>query len=74
MEKNAIINSRLKDLLDVMDARAYIEIYTEDGKERTCSLRVYDFLTEPVLMNKYRNYEVVGLVCGLSTRILVKEA
>jgi hypothetical protein len=76
MEKNATINSRLKDLLDVMDARAMVNIFVErDGAQESVKyLKVYEFISEPELMRKYKNYEVVGLCCGLTTSILIKEA
>ena len=76
MEKNATINSRLKDLLDVMDARATVNIFVEkDGAQKSVkSLKVYEFISEPELMRKYKNYEVVGLYCRLITSILIKEA
>lgn len=75
MEKNATINSRLKDLLDVMDARATVNIFVEkDGEQESVKcLKVYEFISEPELMRKYYNYEVVGLCCGLTTSILIKE-
>lgn len=77
MEKNAIINSRLKDLLDVMDARAAVDIFIEDTENKQALLiarRVYEIIADPELMSKYKNYEVVGLCCGLTTNILIKEA
>lgn len=76
MEKNATIFARLIDLLDVMDARATINIFVEkDGKQTSVKfLKVYEFLSEPELMRKYKNYSVIGLDCGFSsTNILIKE-
>ena len=75
MENNARINARLTDLLEVMDARATINIFV-DTPERPTSvkfLKVYEFLSEPELMRKYKNYEVIGLSLGLTTSILIKE-
>lgn len=76
MEKNATINARLADLLEVMDARAMVNIFVGDMDKQTSIkfLRVYEFLAEPELMRKYKNYEVVGLNIGLQTNILIKEA
>ena len=80
MKNNANINSRLIDLLEVLDARATINIFVEkeDKDEKTqesiCYRKVYEFLAEPELMRKYKNYEVCGLYCGLTTNILIKEA
>ena len=76
MEKNAIITSRLKDLLDVLDARAMVNIFVEDkdGKQTSIAfIKVYELLSNPVLMPKYKNYVVVGFSCGLTTNILIKE-
>lgn len=73
MEKNATINSRLKDLLDVMDARATVNIFLEDkdGKQTSIAYcKVYNLLEETDLIKKY---EVIGLCCGLTTNILVKK-
>ncbi len=72
MEKNATINSRLKDLLDVMDARTTVNIFVEekDGNQRSIAYcKVYNLLEETDLINKY---EVIGLCCGLTTNILIK--
>ena len=77
MANNAIITSRLKDLLDVMDARATVNIFVErDGAQESVKyLKVYEFISEPELMRKYGKYEVVGLSVALSiTSILIKEA
>lgn len=78
MEKNATINSRLEDLLDVMDARAYINVFVENADEDQTSVaycRVYEFITDDGLMDDYKDLEVIGLNCGLpSTNILIKEA
>ena len=76
MEKNATINSRLKDLLDVMDARATVNIFIEreDGKHKSLVFcRVYEVFSSPDFNRKYKNCEVVGLCCGLTTNILIKE-
>lgn len=76
MKNNANINSRLIDLLEIMDARTSINIFVEvDGSQKSVKyLKVYEFLAEPELMHKYKNYDVIGLQVGLSTNILIKEA
>lgn len=78
MEKNATINSRLEDLLNVMDARAYINVFVENADEDQTSVaycRVYEFITDDGLMIDYKDLKVIGLDCGLpSTHILIKEA
>lgn len=72
MEKNATINARLKDLLDVMDARETVNIFEDkDGKQIIiANCKVYNLLEETDLIKKY---EVIGLYCGLTTNILVKK-
>lgn len=73
MKNNAIINSRLKDLLDVMDARTTVNIFVEekDGNQRSVAYcKVYNLLDSTDLIKKY---EVIGLNCGLTTNILIKE-
>ena len=76
-EKNATINASLKSLLEVMDARANINLFiVEKGdhilEERlVAECKVYNLLDNTDLIGKY---EVVGLCCGLVTSILIKEA
>jgi hypothetical protein len=71
-----VINARLFDLLEILEARAMINIFVEDnGEQKSVKyLKVYEFLSEPELMRKYKNYEVIGLQVGLTTNILIKEA
>lgn len=76
MEKNAIINMRLEDLLEVLDARATVNIFVGDENTQTSIkfVRVYEFITEPELMNKYAACKVIGLTRTLtSTNILIEE-
>lgn len=51
MKNNTRINSRLIDLLEVLDARATINIFVEtDGVQKSVKyLKVYEFLSEPEL-------------------------
>ena len=76
MENNAFIDARFVDILAIMDARQIISVYEigEDGKEtlRFSNLPVYTFLGEE---NKglFRKYEVVGIVAGLFTNVLIKK-
>ena len=71
-----VINARLFDLLEILEARAMVNIFVEDnGEQKSVKyLKVYEFLSEPELMRKYKNYEVIGLQVGLTTNILIKEA
>lgn len=73
MENNALIDGRLIDLLDIMDCRATVAIYTDETTQVFFG-NVYEFLANKDLRRKYKNCEVVGLVLGLSPNILIKEA
>lgn len=79
MNNNAIVNTRLEDLLNVMDARANVNIFksgrnTISGKnELWKSVKVYQLLDSdyPVIMR----YKVIGLSVLLGdTSILIEEA
>ena len=77
MTKNAIINSRLYDLLNVLDARATVNIFVVEGETQKSIkyARVLEILTDPDFMRDYKTYEVVGLNIGLVNNILIdKEA
>lgn len=66
-----IIKARLSDLLNILDARQTINIYTD---ETTCvfSGYVYEFLTSDDY-HQYKNYEVTGIVVNLINNIIIKE-
>lgn len=72
MENNAIIHGVLIDLLDVMDARARVNIYT-DTTTRIFVGNVYEFLANKEIMKKYAPYSITGLTLGLITNILIEE-
>jgi hypothetical protein len=77
MENNAIINMRLKDLLEVLDARTTVNIFVGDAKSQTSIkyIRVYEILTEPEIMSKYGARKVIGLQGSFgATKILIEEA
>lgn len=78
MENNSIIGFRLKDLLDILDARANVTIYTgitAEDKVSKGTVKVYELLADNDFMNKYGKKEVKGLVSFmLCTNILIKEA
>lgn len=65
-----IIKARLADLLNILDARQTINIYT-DETTRIFSGYVYEFLTSDDY-HKYKNYEVNGLVVDLVNNILIQ--
>lgn len=79
MENNAIINGfRLKDLLNILDARANVAVYTgitAEDKVSKDAVKVYELLADNDFMNKYGKKEVKGLVSFINvTNILIKEA
>ena len=77
MENNAIIHGRLKDLLDILDARAFVDIFVDEGAGKQAllrSARVYELLANTDFMRTYgRKYYVVGLTVDLSTSILISK-
>ena len=79
MENNAIINGfRLKDLLNILDARANVTVYTgitAEAKVSKDAVKVYELLADNDFMNKYGKKEVKGLVSFINvTNVLIKEA
>ena len=75
MNNNAIITTTLEDLLNIMDARAYITIYikSEKGELAQGSMKVYELLTRYELMEKWGRCHVVGLsTFGNCASILIK--
>ena len=75
MENNAIINSRLIDLLDGLDARTTINIFVQDGTGQRCiqAAKVYEILSNPDFLKAYKNYEIIGLNLGLVSNILITQ-
>ena len=76
MNNNAIIRSKLKALLDVMEARTYISIFeNKDGESINIADQIMVF--EAYNMEKwtsYKWYDVVGIAVTLGvTTILVEK-
>ena len=73
MENNAIIRFRLKDLLNILDARAYVSIFTGIGDDAIReSVNVYELLADSDFLKTYGDYNVSGLVCfSISSNILI---
>ena len=74
MINNAIISSRLEPLLNVMDARANVEIFIkrENGSELLRGNKLYNLLADDEFIGKYRDYSVFGLTVMLGvTTILI---
>lgn len=76
--KNATILSTLEDLLNVMDARANVDIFIQlkDGKEGLLrSNKIYNLISDPEFIGKYGSYKVIGLRVTLGVAsILIEEA
>lgn len=66
-----IIKARLADLLNILDARQTINIYT-DETTRIFYGHVYEFLTSADY-KQYKNYTVTGLVVDLVNNIMITE-
>lgn len=76
MENNAILNIRLVELLNILDARDIITLFTEIGGEPVKSnVKVYELLADDEFIKAHKNTEVKGLVSFINvTNILIKEA
>lgn len=76
--KNATILSTLEDLLNVMDARANIDIFeSKENNEQDLlrSTKLYNILPDDLFMTVYGDYKVVGLSITLGVAsILIEEA
>ena len=80
MNYNANINTRLIDLLNILDARATVSVFElqEDGKQilRFDCVPVWNILSafpENKETNALKRYEVIGLNIGINTNILIKK-
>ena len=76
MKNNATINSRLKDLLDILDARAAVNIYLDNNMSGAHlikrDVKVYELLADNDFIIGFKNCEVIGLECGIVTNILIE--
>lgn len=76
---NAIINGfRLKDLLNILDARTNVTIFTgisAGDKVSEDAVKVYELLASEEFIKIYGKREVKGLVSFINvTNILIEEA
>lgn len=75
MTNNAIISGFLSDLLNILDARTWVDIFLCEGEDKQSILRcarVYELLANDEFMQTYgRYYKVVGLTLGMSTSIMI---
>lgn len=75
MENNAIINARLKDLLEVLDMRATVNIFiNEDGDLSIRYAEVYKIAADKEFIKTYGDREVIGFIRVLNvTNIMIEE-
>ena len=73
MNNNAIIHFTLKSILDKLDARAYVSIFTGIGDDAIKdSVSVYELLADKEFMSTYGSYNVSGLVdFSITSNILI---
>lgn len=77
--KNATIISTLEAILNVMDARASVDIFrqfSDGGQELLRGNKVYNLISDPEFIGKYGSYKVIGL-CSTpfgGANILIEEA
>lgn len=76
MKNNSFVKAKLIDILNIIDARARVEIYIsyEDGTNailRGCL--VYEILADTSFISNFANYNVIGITLDLYTKILIKE-
>lgn len=73
MENNATIKMTLKALLNILDARAYVTIFTsETEKVSKDSVNVFELLADKDFINTYGKYNVAGLISfAIDTNILI---
>lgn len=77
MKNNNYLKITLGELLEILDARGFINVFTKVGdRENSIKfIKVYEFISEPELMRKYSSYKVIGLNVAIgSTNILIEEA
>lgn len=75
-ENNAIIQGRLADLLNIIDARATISIFERVGNAEPIiqsNVQVYEIIANHDFMKTYKNYDVIGLKCDLFTTIMIQK-
>ena len=82
MENNAYTNARLIDLLNILDMRTQVTVFElEDNGKQTIRFescipvyKLVDMLdTDNKDIRKYRGYDVIGIMAGLTTNILIKK-
>lgn len=68
MEKNALIISHFGALIKVLDARAYISVFTGETKDDNIKFNVpvYELLADKDFIEQYEFYNVSGIVGTLN--------
>ena len=78
MKNNKNIGATLEELLNVMDARANVNIFKDLGNNKDELLRsnkIYNLIADPEFIGNYGSYDVIGLCVILGiTSILIEEA
>lgn len=78
MKNNKNIRSTLEELLNIMDARANVNIFKDLGNckdELLRSNKIYNLISDPEFIGKYGSYYVIGLCVTLGVAsILIEEA
>ena len=76
MAEGRIINTRLNDLLNVLDLRSYISIFLEieDGQKLIKADKICFIACDGAFMSCYGEFKVIGLSITLgNASILIKE-
>lgn len=75
MFNNAIINISFKDLLNILDARARVSVFTGTKKEDIIKFNtsIYELLADKDFIDSYGSYNVAGVIglLGNSANILI---
>ena len=68
MEKNALIISHFGTLIKVLDARAYISVFTGETENDNIkfNVHVYELLADKEFMKEYEFYNISGIVGTLN--------
>lgn len=75
-ENNAIIRGRLRDVLDILDARTMVNIFvgTADENTHASNGKVMSLLSDEVFMESLGNRPVIGITTGFGTSILISDS
>ena len=73
MKNNAIINARLKDLLEVLDMRATVNIFINE-KNSIRYAEVYELAADKEFIKTYGDRAVIGFIRVINvTNIMIEE-